>query len=179
MGHLYFVRHGQTVWNVANKICGATDIELTEKGHEQAIETGKKILEAGIKVDEILYSPLIRAADTAKHISEITGIPARAEERLREQCFGIYEATPRHGEEFELAKTQFLNRYGDGESMLQLAQRIYNLLDEIKAQSDHKTYMLVAHNGISRMVESYFYELSNEEFARFGIKNCEIKRYDF
>ena len=31
MGHFYFIRHGQTVWNVANKICGATDIELTEK----------------------------------------------------------------------------------------------------------------------------------------------------
>ena len=41
-GHFYFVRHGQTVWNVENKICGATDIELTELGHEQAIETGKK-----------------------------------------------------------------------------------------------------------------------------------------
>ena len=32
MGYLYFTRHGQTVWNVENKICGSTDIELTEKG---------------------------------------------------------------------------------------------------------------------------------------------------
>lgn len=45
MKSVYFVRHGQTVWNVENKICGATDIELTALGHEQAIETGKKILE--------------------------------------------------------------------------------------------------------------------------------------
>ena len=45
MGHIYFVRHGQSLWNVANKICGATDIDLTEKGHEQAIETGKIIKE--------------------------------------------------------------------------------------------------------------------------------------
>ena len=59
-----------------------TDIELTELGHQQAIETGKKILEEGIQADEILYSPLVRAADTAKHISEITGIPAREEPRL-------------------------------------------------------------------------------------------------
>ena len=83
MGHFYFVRHGQTVWNVENKICGATDIALTEQGHEQAIETGKKILAEGIQADEILYSPLQIAADTAKHISEITGIPARVEPRLR------------------------------------------------------------------------------------------------
>ena len=38
MKSVYFVRHGQTVWNVENKICGATDIELTALGHEQAIE---------------------------------------------------------------------------------------------------------------------------------------------
>lgn len=42
MGCVYFVRHGQTIWNVENKICGATDIALTELGHKQAIETGKK-----------------------------------------------------------------------------------------------------------------------------------------
>ena len=43
MGHFYFVRHGQTIWNVENKICGATDIALTEFGHQQAVETGEKI----------------------------------------------------------------------------------------------------------------------------------------
>ena len=51
MGRVYFVRHGQTVWNVENKICGATDIELTELGHQQAIETGKRILADGIKAE--------------------------------------------------------------------------------------------------------------------------------
>ena len=51
MGHFYFVRHGQTVWNVENKICGATDIALTEYGHEQAVLTGKKILEEGIQAE--------------------------------------------------------------------------------------------------------------------------------
>ena len=91
MGHLYFVRHGQSIWNVENKICGATDIELTPLGHEQAIETGKKFIEQGLHADEILYSPLVRAAETARHISEITGIPMKAEERLREQNFGKYE----------------------------------------------------------------------------------------
>lgn len=79
MHTLYFVRHGQTIWNVENKICGATDIALTDLGHQQAIETGKKILEEGIQADEILYSPLVRAAETARHISEVTGIPARME----------------------------------------------------------------------------------------------------
>lgn len=52
MGTVYFTRHGQTVWNVENKICGATDSPLTDLGHEQAIELGKKILAEGIQIDE-------------------------------------------------------------------------------------------------------------------------------
>lgn len=176
MGKIYFVRHGQTVWNVENKICGASDIALTKTGHEQAIEAGLEIKRLGIKADEILYSPLIRAADTARHIEEITGIKARPEERLREQNFGIYESSPRDGAKFKVAKTQFLNRYDGGESMLRLAQRIYNLLDELTSQD--KTYILVAHNGIARMVQSYFAEMSNEDYAAFGVKNCQVLEYE-
>lgn len=179
MGHVYFVRHGQTVWNVENKICGATDIPLTKLGHQQAIETGEKILAEGIKADEILYSPLSRAAETARHISEITGIPARMEPRLVEQNFGKWESTARDGLEFKKAKEDFCCRYNGGESMLHLAQRIYNLLDDVKAESDDKTYILVAHNGIARVVQSYFYEMTNEEYAAFGVKNCAVLRYDF
>ena len=179
MGHFYFVRHGQTIWNVEGKICGATDIALTDLGHKQAIGTGKKILEEHIHADEILYSPLMRAADTAKHISEMTGIPARMEPRLKEQNFGKWESTPRKGAEFQQAKQSFACSYEGGESMLRLAQRIYNLLDEIKAQSDEKTYILVAHNGIARVVQSYFTDMTNEEFAAYGVKNCEVVRYDF
>ena len=179
MKSIYFVRHGETVWNVENKICGATDIELTERGHQQAVETGKKILAEGIQADEILYSPLVRAAETARHISEITGIPARVEPRLKEQCFGKWEAAPRDGKEFQKAKGEFCCRYEGGESMLQLAQRIYNLLDEIRDEPGDRTYILVAHNGISRVVHSYFYEMTNAEYAAFGVKNCAVLRYDF
>ena len=40
MGPFYYVRHGQTEWNIENKVCGATDSVLTDFGHQQAIETG-------------------------------------------------------------------------------------------------------------------------------------------
>lgn len=180
MGYFYFARHGQTVWNVADKICGATDIELTELGHQQAEELGKEILRQGIHIDEILYSPLVRAAETARHVSEMIQVPMREEPRLKEQNFGIYESTsPRNREAFTKAKMRFIYDYDGGETMLHLAQRIYNLLDEIKAESEDKVYLLVAHNGISRVIESYFRNMENEEFARFGIKNCEIRRYEF
>lgn len=179
MPHLYFTRHGQTIWNVENKICGATDIDLTPLGHQQAIELGNKILKENLQIDEILCSPLIRAKKTAEHISEITSIPMRVEMRLTEQNFGKYEGTPRNGEEFAAAKAHFADHYQGGESMLKLTQRIYNLLDDVVSQSDLKTYLLVAHNGIARAVNSYFHDMSNEEYASFGIANCEILRYDF
>ena len=179
MGYVYFVRHGETVWNVENKICGTTDSPLTQRGREQARQTGENILAEGIKADEILYSPLSRAMDTAKIISEMTGIPCRVEPRLIEQNFGKWESTPRDGEDFKKAKESFACRYEGGESMLHLAQRIYNLLDDIKAKADEKTYILVAHNGIARVVQSYFTDMTNEEYADFGVKNCQVVRYEF
>ena len=99
------------------------------------------------------------------------------EPRLTEQNFGIYESTPRDGAKFHEAKKDMASRFGTGESMLHLAQRIYNLLDDIKVGD--REVILVAHNGITRMVESYFKEMTNEEFSSCGIKNCEIKRYSF
>ncbi len=177
MGRIYFIRHGESEWNVKDKICGATDIPLTEKGHEQAILTGKKFLELGYTADEILCSPLMRAADTAKHISEITGIPLRVEPRLVEQNFGIWEGTsPRSSEGFFKAKQCFINSFGNGESMFRVAQRVYNLLDEL--HEDEKTYVLVAHNGIVRFVRSWYQDMTNEEFAAAKVGNCEIHCFD-
>lgn len=174
MRQLYFTRHGQTVWNVENKICGATDIALTELGHQQAKALGQRIAEQKLPIDEILCSPLCRAYDTACHISEATGIPMQADPRLREQNFGRFEATARNGEEFQQAKRNFINHFDGGESMFQMAQRIYNLLDEIKNDPDGKNVLLVAHNGIARVVCSYFQDMTNEEYAGFGIDNCEL-----
>ena len=77
MHSIYFARHGETVWNVENKICGMTDSPLTEKGRQQARELGRKVKESGVRIDEILYSPLSRAADTAKAVAEATGLPVQ------------------------------------------------------------------------------------------------------
>ena len=70
------------------------------------------------------------------------------------------------------------DRYGDGESMLMTAHRIYSVLDEITADPE-TVYLITAHNGLARIVESYFRSMSNEEFSAFGLKNCEIRKYPF
>lgn len=175
---LLFVRHGESLWNVENKICGQTDIPLTEKGYQQASEVAQMILKEEKLPCIILASPLIRAHETARIISTKTGIPLKTEERLTEQNFGIYESVPRDSNAFYLAKMQFLNRFETGESMMQVSHRIYSLLDELKKDPEH-SYLLVAHNGIARHIHSYFYPMTNEEFASFGIKNCELLKYEF
>ncbi len=43
MQKVYFVRHGETVWNVENKICGATESPLTARGIQQARAIGREI----------------------------------------------------------------------------------------------------------------------------------------
>ena len=178
MGHFYFVRHGESLWNVENKICGATDIDLTEKGFQQAEQAAENILRQELKINMILSSPLKRAYHTAQVISERTGIPLKAEPRLTEQNFGKWEGTARDGEDFRIAKTHFIESWDGGESMLKTTHRVYSLLDEITSQEE-TVYLLAAHNGLARIIQSYFHDMSNEEFAAFGIGNCEIRRYDY
>ena len=176
--HFYFTRHGQTFWNVSNQICGATDIGLTDEGYQQAQACARLIAKEYPDINLILTSPLSRAYETARVISAYTGIPIMVEERLKEQNFGIFESTPRDSKEFHEAKMNFCDRFGTGESMIQVGARIFSLLDDLYQDTDH-TILLVAHNGIARHIEAYFHSMNNEEFSSFGIRNCEVRRYDF
>lgn len=167
MQNVYFTRHGETVWNVENKICGVTDIALTDRGREQARALGRQLAAGEQGITRILCSPLVRARETAQLIAAETGLPLAVDVRLREQAFGRYEGTPRNGPAFALAKLHFADRFGGGESMMQLAAR------------QDGPVLLVAHNGIARAVQSYFYEMTNEEFALFGIGNCQLVKYTY
>ena len=122
--HIYITRHGESQWNIEGKVQGVTDTPLTAKGIEQAHELAKKIKESGLKIDEILYSPLSRATDTAKIVAEENGLPLTLEPRLIEQNFGEYEGHEwkKHPGVFHEAKKQFACDYNGGESMLRLAQ---------------------------------------------------------
>lgn len=86
---LYVARHGQTVWNAQNKVCGITDVDLTEKGIEQA-KTLAYLVESQ-NINLILSSPLRRAVDTSKIVANICNIPIEVDQRLIEQNYGIYE----------------------------------------------------------------------------------------
>lgn len=182
MSKIYLVRHGQSEMNVQSQVCGRTNSQLTAQGIAQAQETARVIkarIDAGeMHIDEILASPLDRAYNTAMAISEATGIPVRVEPRLIEHNYGKWEGTCKDAPEFFQAKATFADSNGGGESNLRVAQRIYNLLDALKEETD-KTYLLAAHNGIARIVATYFHDMGNEEFASFMLNNAEVMEEEF
>ena len=188
MASIYFTRHGETFTNTKKLVCGAREVDLTQQGHDQAVALGNelksKIENGEIKIDRIFYSPLSRAKLTALHISEITGIPAEEEPLLIERNFGSFEDKSRESPEFRAALKTFAMSYGresGGESNMRTAQRIYNLLDRLTEQTKRtgETYLLVAHNGLARVVNSYFHDMTNEEFGAFGITNCQLLEFEF
>ena len=79
---LYVTRHGETPMNAAHRVCGLTNIDLTEKGIAQAKEAGRSLQDKGIK--RIIASPLLRAQHTARLIADEIGIDTiETEQRLR------------------------------------------------------------------------------------------------
>lgn len=66
MNYLVLLRHGQSEWNLKNVFTGFTDVELTQKGIEEAINAGKLLKEEGISFDQVFTSTLKRANKTAE-----------------------------------------------------------------------------------------------------------------
>ena len=64
------LRHGQSVWNLENRFTGWTDVELSEKGREEAREAGVKIKQAGLRPRFFFTSYLRRAIHTLQIVQE-------------------------------------------------------------------------------------------------------------
>ena len=172
---IYVARHGQTDWNVENKVCGLTDADLTDKGIEQARRLSAEMKDKGI--DIIITSPLKRAYLTGKIASEELNIPILTDKRLIEQNYGIYEGVDRKNTDFLNNKRYFAYKYPDGESMMQVAYRVYGFLDEIKQTHKGKTVLVVCHGGVCRVMHTYFHDMTNEEFFNYAPQNGEVKKY--
>lgn len=104
-------------------------------------------------------------------------VEIETEQRLIEQNYGIYENTDWDGEAFNANKREFAVRYPGGESMLDLAGRLYPLLNKLKAENGPTT-LLVCHGGICRMIRTYFLDVKNTDYAAFKLSNCGIMEFD-
>ena len=69
-------------------------------------------------------------------------------------------------------------QYGTSENIQEFFKRIYNFLDELKIK-DYKNVLIVAHSGVSKAFDGYFEGIKNGLFLDRGLKNCEIKKYEF
>ena len=173
---IYVTRHGETEWNVLNKVCGLTDVALTENGIEQAKVLAYKV--SGLGIDVIISSPLKRAYETGRIVAERCGAPIVIDNRLIEQNYGIYEGVDRKDPAFLANKRNFAYRYPEGESMMQLAYRVYGFLDEIKKQYSGKNVLIVSHGGICRVINTYFTDMTNDEYFHHSLLNCELVEYE-
>jgi broad specificity phosphatase PhoE len=171
----YAVRHGQTDWNAQGRVCGRTDLPLNEAGRRQAEETARKL--AGLPIERIVCSPMLRARQTAAFAAQALHLPVRTDARLIEQDYGIYEGVPVTDEGFLRAKRQFAVRYPGGESMMQVAARVYALLDEERARGGGPV-LLVCHGGVLRLIHTYFADMDNDAFFHYSAKNAQIETYE-
>ena len=173
---LYVARHGQTQWNAENRICGRTDLPLTETGIAQAEGLAEKAAPLGI--DLIISSPMLRAHHMAQIVAERCGAEVMVDERLIEQNYGIFEGLDRKNPDFLANKRQFATRYPGGESMLDMAGRLYPLLREIREKYPEKCVLLACHGGVCRVIRSYFFPMTNEEFASYSPETCSLECYE-
>lgn len=173
---LFAARHGQTQWNVDNKICGVTDVPLTEEGWAQARALAEKTVD--LELDLVICSTMLRAKQTASAVAEKLHIPVIEDPRLVEQNYGIYEGMDRKTPGFLENKRHFAVRYPGGESMMDVAHRIYGLLEDVKRDHAGKNVLLVCHGGVLRLVRSYFEPMTNEEYFHYSPGNADIREYE-
>ena len=89
---VYFMRHGETVWNRSKVLQGAIAYpDLTEKGVRVAEASARGLSAAGIRFDRIYASPLKRAFHTAEIVAGTSGCKPVVDGRLREMCYGKYD----------------------------------------------------------------------------------------
>lgn len=173
---VWVARHGQTQWNVENKVCGRTDLPLTEEGKKQARLLCEKLEK--LTIDLMIVSPMVRARQTAAPAAEKYHIPMVIDDRLIEQDYGIYEGVSRFDVGFLNNKRQFAFRYPGGESMMDVACRVYSLLNEIKEKYPDKNILLVCHGGVCRVIRTYFEDMTNEAFFHYSEENAAVREYE-
>ena len=173
--YLYVARHGQTQWNLENKVCGRTDQPLTEVGLQQAQLLAQRTKD--LPIDVIISSPMLRARQTAAPTAALHGLEIQVDDRLIEQDYGIYEGVSRFDEGFLSNKRHFAFRYPGGESMMDVAHRVYSFLEEIKEKYAGKNVLLVCHGGVCRVIRTYFEDMTNEEYFHYSEENANVRMY--
>ena len=190
MTELVLIRHGQSVWNAANRFTGWTDVELSEKGEIEAATAGEQL--ADVRFDVVHTSALIRAQRTAEIVmsnNRVSGeIPTRKDERLNERHYGDLQGLNKaetaeiHGtEQVHIWRRSFDVPPPSGESLEMTADRtIPYFVEEIIPDLESGMNVLVAAHGNSlRSIVMHIEGISPEDINSLEIPTGIPLHYEF
>lgn len=161
---LVAVRHGQTAWNLEDRLTTTSDIPLTALGEEQARRVGQAL--AGLRFDHALASPLQRAWRTGQLAladADVRG-ELRADERLIEPGAGPFEGevfsqlrSAEHplSRAFAAYQDEIAPSFPSGaEPLEETVTKVSSLLEEIAATPGH--WFLSSHGALLRILTQVF-----------------------
>lgn len=169
---LYYVRHGETVWNRAQRLQGRQDSPLTLWGVQLAIAYGGRLQQAldGVRDIEIVTSPMGRARQTAAIVADVLGLDGRdvaVDERVAEHDVGEWagrtwaEIADENGRDAAELRGWGVRPPG-GETRQEMFVRACAWLEAPRARA---VTIVVSHGGFSRMLRGAYLGLSPDEMA--------------
>ena len=130
---LVLVRHGESEWNKLNLFTGWTDVDLSEKGHEEAKLAGKLLKEEGYDFDICFTSYLKRAIHTLNHIldeMDRNWLPVIKTWKLNERHYGALQG---------LNKAETAEKYG--EDQVKIWRRSFDVKPPALEETDERAPM--------------------------------------
>jgi 2,3-bisphosphoglycerate-dependent phosphoglycerate mutase len=130
MYKLVLIRHGESVWNKSNQFTGWTDVDLSEKGVEEAKNAGKLLKEEGYEFDIAYTSVLKRAIRTlyfSLYETDQLWIPVKKSWRLNERHYGALQGLNKS----ETAKKE-------GEEQVKIWRRSYDVQPPALSEDDER-----------------------------------------
>ena len=184
MTRIYFVRHGETLWNKTGRFQGHSDIALSFEGRLQAEKARDRL--ATERFDAVYSSDLSRAKETAEILCQDRKINIGIEQRLRECCFGQWEGKT-YQEILDASPDMIQTWHSDpgsftipeGEAMDDVKGRVKDAVLDICKKHPDGQVLVVSHGGIIRMVLSWALGLSYNRFWQIRQDNTAINVIDF
>ena len=176
MGLLVLIRHGQSLWNAQNRFTGWVDIELSEKGRNEAKSAGEKLCE--IKFDTVYASGLVRAQHTAQIILDINHSwsgEITYDSRLNERNYGDLQGRNKQEcrEEFGVEQVKMWRRSFEGvppggESLRMTSERTLPCLFEqiVPNLKSGQTVLVAAHGNSLRSIVMEIEGLGPDEIVK-------------
>jgi probable phosphoglycerate mutase len=177
------IRHGETQWNLDQRIQGHHDVELTERGVQQAIRLREALGDEPLAA--VYTSDLLRAKRTAEILAEGRA-PLIDEPRLREARFGLFEtltsaeAAERYPEAFHAWRSDAVrNRPPGGETLEDLGARCMAALRERVPAHPAQAIAIVAHGGPVRVMVCGLLGLPLDVYPKLRVENASVARILF